>query len=52
MPHLSPMNWLITLTLSFLMITLLSSSWWWVMTHQFKTIIKETNKFENPTWKW
>nr|UZT67800.1 ATP synthase F0 subunit 8 [Acanthobdella peledina]UZT67878.1 ATP synthase F0 subunit 8 [Acanthobdella peledina] len=52
MPHLSPMNWLITLTMSLLMITLMSSAWWWMNTPQFKTIIKETNKFENPTWNW
>nr|QWT29502.1 ATP synthase F0 subunit 8 [Erpobdella sp. JP-2021] len=51
MPHLSPMSWLMTMLLLWLMMTLFTSSIWWFELKDYMPTLPSCVDM-NKTWKW
>nr|AVW86179.1 ATP synthase F0 subunit 8 [Eulepethus nanhaiensis] len=52
MPHLSPLNWILTPLMFWLLLSLLSSILWWSQTPSFPPLPTSFSPIKEHTWKW
>lgn len=52
MPHLSPMNWLIAITMFWFIISLIMSVQWWIQCNKFYVPGHTSKRHTMSQWGW
>nr|AVW86167.1 ATP synthase F0 subunit 8 [Laetmonice producta] len=52
MPHLSPLNWIITPITFWVLIMSFSSLMWWMQTPFIPNMFKDNTNMKHNQWKW
>nr|QGZ10000.1 ATP synthase F0 subunit 8 [Eisenia nordenskioldi nordenskioldi] len=52
MPHLSPMNWILAITMFWVTLSILASTLWWTKHHSFSSSSNYHSPSMQNLWKW